>query len=818
METGNAVIGALSGLAVGAVLAVTLPATLTAAAVAGIAAAATAIALIFVDIIPDSWKAAVGDVTIKAWNMIEASEKAILSALESAGMPDWLAKAVTAPVYGAKRALEEIDHLYQAAKNWVARYIDPLTLDLDGDGVETVGIQDGSVVYFDHNNDGVRTATGWVAPDDGFLVYDRNGNGTIDNGSELFGDSTLLSNGDLAADGFEALSDQDTNNDGLVNALDDNFNQLRVWRDLNQDGISQSSELYTLSELGITEFLTTSVQNQEILQNGNVIGHKGSFVKDNTLLSYESLDSAMADVNLIADTFHTEFSDPIILSEAILALPEIRGRGQVRDLHDAAAISPELETLLSNYAQAATRQEQMGSVDALILAWSETSTMPTTTTGAYQQGLITLVFQGVDSSSPEYDELARQFTILERFNGELFRDLSAPTAPTTLNISSEQQALLRSSYQSLKDGVYSSIYLQTRGQGYINSILISTNIEGGYDLNYSKLENIFSSEIAGSAISGIQNLLEFNLISDLSNDELDWDGWSFLSDQLSTVSITSEIASIFNEFNVVYSGSGEINLNGSVDGENILGNSLDNNILSGAGDDKVFSGLGNDTVYGETGNDLLHGSFGDDILSGGAGNDILFGESGLDTLVGDDGNDTLYGGDGNDVLGTTSGGDYNGYTWNGSLYVGNDYTGGTGNDTLNGSVYADTYHFNAGDGMDTINDTGATGSYYTDRIVLGAGISSNQLMFEQSGNDLLVDFANSTDQIKITDWYASASNQIENFVAADGSGLLNSQVDQLIQAMATFSANNGGISWEQALLDKPAEVEAILATYWQPAA
>lgn len=59
---------------------------------------------------------------------------------------------------------------------------DPLTLDLDGDGIETTSSRDGTIILFDHDGDGIKTATGWIKPDDGWLVLDRNGNGSIDFG------------------------------------------------------------------------------------------------------------------------------------------------------------------------------------------------------------------------------------------------------------------------------------------------------------------------------------------------------------------------------------------------------------------------------------------------------------------------------------------------------------------------------------------------------------------------------------------------------------------------------------------------------------
>ena len=70
-------------------------------------------------------------------------------------------------------------------------FYDPLVLDLDGDGVELISENNWNGVLFDFNGNGIKTATQWVSSDDGLLVWDRNKNGKIDNGSELFGEDTI---------------------------------------------------------------------------------------------------------------------------------------------------------------------------------------------------------------------------------------------------------------------------------------------------------------------------------------------------------------------------------------------------------------------------------------------------------------------------------------------------------------------------------------------------------------------------------------------------------------------------------------------------
>ena len=128
---------------------------------------------------------------------------------------------------------------------------DPLVLDLDGDGIELTNVA-AERVRFDIDADGSSEEVAWVRPDDGMLVFDRNGNGVIDNGGELFGDQHG------AVNGFEELAKFDENGDGVIDANDEVFGKLGVWQDSNTDGVSAAGELRTLADYGIESIALTA--------------------------------------------------------------------------------------------------------------------------------------------------------------------------------------------------------------------------------------------------------------------------------------------------------------------------------------------------------------------------------------------------------------------------------------------------------------------------------------------------------------------------------------------------------------------------------
>jgi hypothetical protein len=145
---------------------------------------------------------------------------------------------------------------------------DPLVLDLNGDGIMTTKITDG--VYFDHDENGFAELSAWVSRGDGLLVLDKNGNGQIDSGRELFGGDTLLKDGTLASNGFEALADLDDNFDNIIDSHDTGYADLAVWQDTNSDGHADADELHSLDDFGIRSIRLSVTLDNTLDEQGNL--------------------------------------------------------------------------------------------------------------------------------------------------------------------------------------------------------------------------------------------------------------------------------------------------------------------------------------------------------------------------------------------------------------------------------------------------------------------------------------------------------------------------------------------------------------------
>lgn len=143
----------------------------------------------------------------------------------------------------------------------------PLVIALVDEGIFT--LPDDDNIYFDHNNDGIKESTGWIDSNSAFLVFDKNENGIIDNGNEMFGNNTPNILGGYAKHGFDALSQYDNNQDNRIDNNDAIWPSLNLWIDKNINGETDIDELVDIESSGIEAINLIYENNGIIDENGN---------------------------------------------------------------------------------------------------------------------------------------------------------------------------------------------------------------------------------------------------------------------------------------------------------------------------------------------------------------------------------------------------------------------------------------------------------------------------------------------------------------------------------------------------------------------
>ncbi|MFC5919508.1 calcium-binding protein, partial [Neisseria weixii] len=613
---------------------------------------------------------------------------------------------------------------------------DPLVLDLDGDGIETVGTQGYSGALFDHDKDGIRTSTGWVAADDGLLVIDRNSDGLINNGGELFGDSTVLKDGSNAAHGYAALAESDTNSDGKVDAQDAGFDKLKVWRDLNQDGVSQEGELFALAELNIQSLDAAYQDVNTRLGNGNTVAQKGSY----TLVDGSKCE--MGDLLLANDTLHSRYAGSVKMTEEQMRAANLQGIGRLRDLREAAALSPDLAETLKAYSDAETKAEQQALLNKLVQEWAKTD--PDYHVGfTFSTAMIRTANEGVAltptqaglvlgySVPQEYLDKIQHYrqkvATLDAFSGEKSRVMFSMNDTETKRIFS----VIDKAYDSLNKNVYQALLFQTRLQPYLNEIGLRIE-NGGFVLDYSGVAAKFGNVFAENPEKAFVDLGEFIAYS-------------------TTTGNVTELSSLMAQYAKAAVENGTFEQYAQILGTETLA--------------KLGHKLGGDTEDRLNGNDLAN------LLLGGKGDDYLSGNNGNDILDGGEGDDTLEGGPGSDIL-----------------------NGGAGNDKLyGGGSEADTYVFAKGHGRDIVSDSGWK-TEHTDTLRF-EGANFADAVFTRNGNDLVVKAYGGEDGVTVSGYFNSSSYRYYDFAFDDKTVTAQDMADIKVEGVGT-DGNESLYGWD----------------------
>ena len=459
----------------------------------------------------------------------------------------------------------------------------PIIFDLNGDGVTTVA-KDSDIIRFDLDNNGFAERTGWVNKYDGLLVRDLNGNGRIDNGGELFGNYTKLANGQMAANGFEALNDLDDNQDGQITAADTAWKTLRIWQDTNQDAHSAKGELSTLDELGITSISTKYQNSTEIDTAGNA--HK----QISSARRSDGSSIAVSDVWFTTHLADTSQKNKKTVSSEIALLPNIRSFGNVPDLHQAMIVNQKLKQAVETYL-ASNKKQRTAQIDSLIYLWTGAADVPANSRGIYIDG--------------------RQLAALEALTGEPFLQLGRNPNP-----GSDAGLILAAEYNKFTH--YVAAHLDAYGNPLFTKYQDKESGREIYDFN--KLTSYIQPLILDNKRDEIANIGQI-IQGLIAYDSYQKDLWRMnvhkfiLSDDRWAYLLTSSY------------------IEGTKSADTLHGKASNEFINGDEGDDKLYANKGDDVLNGGAGNDGLYGEDGNDTLIGGAGNDFLQGGNGSDTYV-----------------------------------------------------------------------------------------------------------------------------------------------------------------------------------------
>lgn len=694
---------------------------------------------------------------------------------------------------------------------------DPIVLDLNGNGIELWTAQN-SPVYRDLNLTGFSERTGWARNGDGMVVRDLDNNGSIDTLAEMFG-----ADGDS---GYGALAAYDTNGDGVIDASDAGYSQLKIWVDANEDGKTDSGELKSLSDAGVASLsLSTTTTPDDAIAGSTVTGRS-------TFTRTDGSSGAVVEVQFTTDPTQTVYSGDNTVSAAAALLPQFLGIGRAADLRVVASHDATLLGMLQDFV--GTTDLSLASLTDqakdILLRWTRADTIAPTAIGDFD---------------------AQRLAALETLAGT---DLAPRVDGVVSDVNNDE-------LNQLWSDTLTRFTLRLAIQGPLASIFTTVDYDASRDTllvdNTNDLASVFDAVLSSLPSSGASALTAWDdwapllgaLVGDLSWRDASGPiavdaGFALAALQAALAETSSpltlaQLAPTLGFSNVLTGTSGNDTLARNGDGVFTFvssggtdaftgGNGQDFYLIGAAagsvtitdveadpqGDTLQFSSLNRgDVTAARDGNDLVLTSTVDDTVvrvvnqfadvARGGGGTVTGANKGIESILFADG--TLLesglgqisqlvgtGGAGNDTITGTNSSDY--------------LEGGKGDDVLSGGDDGDFYYYNKGDGNDVISDVMSNPLVKSaDMLMFGSDVAPSDLSFSRvaDGDDLMITIGSGEDASTIrvagqfaynvlgTDQAFATNSSIELFnFESYGETYSNTDIQQMLIAQQTTDGND----------------------------
>ncbi|WP_024961844.1 calcium-binding protein [Campylobacter ureolyticus] len=511
--------------------------------------------------------------------------------------------------------------------------VDPIIIDLNKNKITSTKLN--NTTYFDHDNNNFKEASSWIDKGDAFLALDKNNNGLIDNGNELFGNHTISNTrfkytNNKATNGFEALKAYDLNGDNVIDSKDEIYDKLVLWKDSNQNAITDKGELIKLKDSGIVSIdlnyknTNTDEKGNTIKQSSTVTFEDGSTTiandvwfkvnldktkhisidemikdtlinlnkrqdelikkyKENNNLNTNDLNDDESLQNILnSDETLKTYNDKLNTLFTIKSLPQVKAFGNLSSLQEAMVNNPKLATMVNLYLLMDEKAKKE-IISDIIYEWAGVSS--------------------VDDSSMRGEVKEKDMIVYEKLSGKPFMwkgrypDANRYVKPVIEEI-----------FNNFKNYAYASIELQT------------TYSDINLDIDYMKFD-------------GKEYRYDFSNINEylktlLTNNQID-KALNFIQTLKTSLTYKPVATNHLNDYvkNTLPNSLKEFKF--------FIATLLNNRKIGNDNNQTIYGSNQTDVINGKGGDDKLYGYSGDDLyeFDKNFGNDIIYDTQGDNEIV-----------------------------------------------------------------------------------------------------------------------------------------------------------------------------------------